>query len=235
MSDASTSGPQFYDAGELLPDELPLDPFPTFEAWLNAAKAAKDQPNPNCFTLSTLGEDGAPSSRVVLCRGVDVEGGKIVFYTNYEGRKGRELANDPRCCVNFHWDHVERQVRMEGEVVRASAEESDAYFASRRWESRVGAWASDQSRPLSSRQELLDKVAQQMIDLGIDLGAVLEGENPEIPRPPHWGGFWVVPHTVELWCGDTGRIHDRAVWTRELTRDGETITGGAWTATRLQP
>jgi len=232
---STPQAPDFYDTGESLPDELPESPFPIFRAWFDEACERKDQPNPNNFALATVGPDGRPSCRIVLCRGIDEDPGRIVFYTNYRGRKGSELERTPVCAATFHWDHAERQVRLEGEVVRSPEAESDAYFARRRWESRIGAWASDQSEPIESRQGMLDKVSDRIDAMEIDLGAIMDGRDPEIPRPPHWGGYRLYPRAVELWCAGVGRVHDRAVWRRELTRSGDSFDVGAWSATRLQP
>jgi len=227
--------PDFYDTGESLPEALPESPFPIFRAWFDEACARMDQPNPSCFALSTVDGAGHPSCRIVLCRGIVEDPGRIVFYTNYSGRKGRELGSNPVCAATFHWDHAERQVRLEGEVVRSPIEESDAYYRRRRWESRVGAWASDQSEPIASRRAMLDKVAETIARMDLDLAAIMDGADPEIPRPPHWGGFRLYPRSVELWCAGVGRVHDRAVWTRPITRSDASFECGAWSVTRLQP
>lgn len=236
-----------YTDGETLPDQLPTDPFGLFHEWFTEAQARGTQPNPNAMTLATVDGRGRPVARVVLCKDHSVEQGRVTFYTNYLGRKGRELAASPFAAAVFHWDHFDRQVRMEGPITRSPAAESDAYFATRRWESRLGAWASEQSEPIESRQALLDRVADAIVKLDLDLGAVMaaaEGGAPiVVPRPPHWGGFRLWAESVELWCGGTGRVHDRARWTRTLTRSaqalgGEVIdvyAGGPWRATRLQP
>jgi pyridoxamine 5'-phosphate oxidase len=215
-----------------LPDPLPADPFPIFAEWFEEAAKAKQQPNPNAMTLATVDADGTPSCRVVLCKGLDVASGTLTFFTNYHGRKGRALAANPRASVCFHWDQAERQVRMEGPVVRISEAESDAYFASRPWDSRLGAWASAQSEPIAGRADLIAKARQTLKDLNISLAELaIKGNGIVIPRPPHWGGFRLVPQRVELWLGGPGRFHDRAAWTRSVF--GE--RGGAWSGTRLQP
>ena len=211
-----------------LPDPLPPDPFPILKEWFDEAKAAKREPNPNAMSLATIDDDGTPSCRIVLCKGMDVPAGTLTFYTNYQGRKGRALLANPRAAVCFHWDHAERQVRVEGRVEQVSAEESDAYYATRPWDSRVGAWASHQSQPLESRAALIAQARQTLKDLGISLAELaLKGNAVSIPRPPHWGGFRLVAQRVELWLGGPGRFHDRAAWTRE--------PGGAWQGMRLQP
>lgn len=232
---------QFYDAGEGLPDPLPRSPFPLFKSWLDRAWAERQTPNPNAMALATTHPDGHADARIVLCKGVDVEPGCILFYTNSNGAKGRQLAADPFACVVFHWDHDQRQVRIRGPVTHATEAESDAYFASRALESRLGAWASSQSQPIESRQALLEKVADAMGELGVTPLDLMEGREVVIPRPPHWGGFRIHAQSVELWSGGVGRIHDRARWSRELTpnpnqnRGPDAYTYAAWSANRLQP
>lgn len=235
LSDFDLTGA--YDEGEMLPEPLPADPFGTLTRWFDEAQAAKNQPNPNAMTLATADADGRLSARVVLCKAIHPDPGRLVFYTNYTSRKGMALEANPRAAIVMHWDHADRQVRVEGPVTRSPAEESDAYFASRRWESRLGAWASDQSKPIASREALLEQVAEKAIELGVDLSKIVDGRGDEleIPRPPHWGGFRLWAERVELWCGGTGRVHDRAVWARELAADGDGFACGAWSATRLQP
>jgi pyridoxamine 5'-phosphate oxidase len=139
---------------DLLPDPLPTEPMALVNAWLETARAARQQPNPESMILATATADGRPSARVVLCKSLDVEHGRVSFVTNYDSRKGRELAANPRAALVFHWDHTHRQVRIEGMVVKAPEAESDEYFASRNWQRRIGAWASAQSQPLRSREQL---------------------------------------------------------------------------------
>ncbi len=202
--------------------------------WLESAWKQRLQPNPNAMVLSTV-RDGRPSARVVLCKDVVPDPGYVVFYTNYLSRKGRELAGNPRAAAVIHWDHLHRQIRLEGHAVTAPATDSDTYFASRAIQSRIGAWASAQSEPIGSRAQLLDSVATTARRLG-----VTDPENPaadaSVPRPPHWGGYRLWVDTVELWVEGAARIHDRARWTRTLTvlAEGRFETG-PWTATRLQP
>jgi pyridoxamine 5'-phosphate oxidase len=219
--------------GETLPDHLPRSPLALFRAWFDEAQARNLQPNPNAMTLASVDPDGRPSARIVLCKGIEAE--YLVFYTNYEGRKGRALAANPRAAVVFHWDQFDRQVRSEGPVTRSPGEESDAYFHSRRWESRLGAWASDQSEPIASREALISKVKRTADELGVDMAAAVGGQPVEIDRPPHWGGFRLWFERVELWCGGVGRVHDRAAWSRPLRSTGYGYEGGGWTGTRLQP
>ncbi|HZW08387.1 MAG TPA: pyridoxamine 5'-phosphate oxidase [Phycisphaerales bacterium] len=218
-----------FESSPTLPDPLPAEPFSLFRAWFEEAAALGATPNPNAMTLATIDPDGRPSARIVLCKGIDAPTGCLVFFTNYESRKGRALDANPRAATVFHWDHAERQARIEGAVQRSSPGESDAYFASRPWESRLGAWASDQSRPIASREALLRQAADKVLELGIDLGAAVRGDPVEIPRPPHWGGYRLIADRVELWVGGAGRLHDRACWERP---PGGT---GPWRGTRLQP
>jgi pyridoxamine 5'-phosphate oxidase len=211
---------------ETLPDPLPGNPMTLLAQWLSQAKDDAQQPNPNAMVLATVDALHRPSARVVLCKGIEAEAGCIVFYSNYLSRKGSELAGNPRAAAVFHWDHVHRQARIEG-----AAAESDAYFASRPWQSRLGAWASRQSEPVASRAALGEAVARAAKRFNIPYsgpgGAEPEGEHP-VPRPPHWGGYKLVADAVELWVEGEFRIHDRARYTRALA-------GGAWSATRLQP
>ncbi|RMH13148.1 MAG: pyridoxamine 5'-phosphate oxidase [Planctomycetota bacterium] len=225
-----------FDGKSPLPDQLPDNPFPILQDWLEGAWSRKDQPNPHSMALATATPEGSPSVRMVLCKHIDPDQGYVVFYTNYRSRKGRELDANPRASVCFHWDHVERQVRIEGIVVRSPAAESDAYFASRPWESRIGAWASDQSEPIASRSALLEKVMTRIGELGLSLPALmLSGNKVEIPRPPHWGGYRLWATSVECWAAGAGRIHDRARWERRVDQEDGTMRCGPWCSTRLQP
>lgn len=223
-------------ASRTLPDPLPPDPFPIFHRWFDEAKAAKAQPNPDAMSLATVDADGTPSVRMLLCRGIDDAAGTITFYTNYLGRKGRALEANPRVAACLHWDQAERQARIEGTVVRATPEQSDAYFNQRPWESRLGAWASHQSEPLGSRAELVARVLECMKQLGISPAEIaLKGNGVKIPRPAHWGGFTLLASRVELWLGGPGRFHDRAAWTREFRGPAGVSRSGGWSSTRLQP
>jgi len=217
---------------ENLPDPLPLNPLVVAAQWLAKACADKAQPNPNAMVLATADAAGQPSARVVLCKDIVPDPGYIVFHTNYLSRKGSELSGNPRAAVVFHWDHVHRQVRVEGQVEALPAAESDEYFRSRAWQSRLGAWASQQSQPLVSLDALKSAVAAQAKRFGIDYAGPGSPE-PEsvvadIPRPPHWGGYRLHAYAVELWVEGEFRIHDRARWTRSHPE-------GPWSATRLQP
>ncbi len=225
-----------FAAGPMLPDPLPQDPMPLFHSWFKEAAADKRTPNTNAMTLATVGPDGAPSARIVLCRGIAEREGYVVFYTNYDGRKGRELEANPRAALVFHWDHEERQVRIEGPVIKSPHEESDAYFAGRPWESRLSAWASRQSEPIEGRGQLMARVGEVMDRLGLTAEDLLQrGAEVEIPRPANWGGFRVWAERIELWQGGPGRFHDRARWERSLTPKGVGYVGGPWKATRLSP
>lgn len=221
---------------DMLPEPLPAAPFALFQSWFDEAVASKSQPNPNSMTLATVDARGWPGARVVLCRGIDVVSGRIVFYTNYNGAKGCALDANPRAAVVFHWDHLDRQVRMEGPVTKSPATESDAYFRSRPWESRLSAWASRQSEVVRDRGQLLRQLEETIARLNLDPAELLrQGNASEIPRPPNWGGFRLWAEKVELWLGGPGRLHDRAVWERHLARSGEEFVGGPWASTRLQP
>jgi len=226
-------------ATETLPEPLPANPLEVLAEWLRQARGDAHQPNPNAMVLATADARGQPSARVVLCKDIEPQVGGILFYTNYESRKGRELAANPRAAVVFHWDHHHRQVRAEGQVEKLSALENDAYFRSRPWQSRIGAWASRQSEPVQSRAVLEASVAAAAHRFGVPYagpGSAEPGEIAvDIPRPAHWGGFRLRVEAIELWVEGEFRIHDRARWTRsiELGQDPERAT--SWSVTRLQP
>jgi len=202
-----------YTRAGLTESDVAPDPVEQFRRWFDEALEA-DLHEPNAFVLATATRDGLPSARVVLLKGLDERG--FVFYTNYEGRKGRELEDNPRAALLFYWGELERQVRIEGTVSRVSEEESDAYYASRPRGSRLGAWASEQSRVVEGREVLESRIG--------DLEAEYEGR--EVPRPPFWGGYRVEPEAIEFWQGRENRLHDRIVYRRE---------SGSWKTERLQP
>jgi pyridoxamine 5'-phosphate oxidase len=191
----------------------PADPLELFAAWL--AEAEREEANdPTAMALATVGADGMPSSRMVLLKQADARG--FVFYTNYQSRKGQQLLAHPKAALLFHWKSLRRQVRVEGEVSQVNDEEADAYFASRPRQSRIGAWASDQSRPLESRYALEKRVAQFAAKFAVGT----------VPRPPHWSGFRVRPRLIEFWSDGAFRLHDRVVYHR--SEDG-------WHTERLYP
>ncbi|MBP6630240.1 MAG: pyridoxamine 5'-phosphate oxidase [Kofleriaceae bacterium] len=202
-----------YTGAHLDPSTVDPDPFVLFHRWF-AEVAATAQPVVNAMTLATVDADGRPSARVVLLKELDPRG--FVFYSNYASRKGRDLEARPVAALVFYWEALHRQVRVEGEVERVSAAESDAYFAVRPHGSQVGALASPQSAVLPSRAELERRVAATLAELA--------GAAP--PRPPHWGGYRVVPRLLEFWQGQDSRLHDRVEYRR-------TATG--WDRVRLAP
>ena len=224
---------------ETLPESLPADPLVIVSEWLAQAQAARLQPNPNSMVLATSTREGRPSARVVLCKAIVPRPGFIVFYTNYLSEKGRQLKDNPRAAAVLHWDALHRQVRIEGPVVLGPDKDSEAYFAARAWQSRLGAWASEQSEPIASRALLLQAVK----DTARRFGAPTPGSpgaddslKITIPRPPHWGGYRLWADTVELWVEGAARIHDRARWQRTLRAvAGSSFRADAWVATRLQP
>jgi pyridoxamine 5'-phosphate oxidase len=202
-----------YERDSLDEADAPADPLNLFERWFEQALTGQ-LPEPNAMTLATVAADGRPSTRIVLVKGFDARG--IVWYTNYESRKGRELAAQPQAALQFHWVELERVVRIEGRVAMTSAEESDAYYATRPIDSRLGAWASPQSRPIPSRTWLVAEAAK---------AAARHGLHPA--RPPHWGGYRLVPERWEFWQGRKSRLHDRLAY----TQDGP----GGWRRERLAP
>ena len=192
------------------------DPIARFQVLLGEAKAVDPVrlAEPTAFTLATVSEDGQPSARILLLKGVDERG--FVFYTNYESRKGRELLGAGKAAMVFHWQPLEVQVRIEGTVEPASPGEADAYFASRPRGSQIGAWASLQSRPIEPPGELDRRVAE--------FEKKFEGKS--VPRPPHWGGFRLVPKVIEFWKNMPSRLHERHRYVK---------LGGGWSATTLYP
>jgi pyridoxamine 5'-phosphate oxidase len=202
-----------YARGSLDENSVDTDPIRQFQLWFEQALDAQ-LPEPNAMTVATVDAEGRPSARILLIKGVDERG--FVFYSNYESRKGRELAGNPHASLLFHWIELERQVRIEGVIEKTNAEQSDAYFTSRPLASRIGAWASEQSREIATRAELeaREKAFAERF-----------GENP--PRPPHWGGYRLVPDRIEFWQGRPSRLHDRLLYTRQ--------TDNRWQISRLSP
>lgn len=194
--------------------DVDTNPFKQFQIWFDQALAAQLL-EPNAMTLATTTKDGKPSARIVLLKGFDERG--FVFYTNYESHKGQELAENPQAALVFWWAELERQVRIEGRVEQVSEQESDAYFHSRPFNSRLGAWASQQSQVIENR-EVLELNWQEL---------QTQYENRDVPRPPHWGGFRVIPTAIEFWQGRSSRLHDRLLY--------RCIDDGSWIIERLSP
>ncbi len=201
-----------YERAELNESASEADPLKQFARWLNEAIDGQ-LPEPNAMTLATVGSDLRPSTRVVLVKGYDERG--IVWYTNYNSRKGQELAGNPYAALQFHWVELERVVRIEGVVSKISGEESDAYFHSRPLDSRIGAWASPQSEVIPDRSVLVTNAAKYGAKFLL-----------QPPRPPHWGGYRLQPDTWQFWQGRKSRLHDRLRYR---------LDGGAWLRERLAP
>ncbi|MGM0559770.1 MAG: pyridoxamine 5'-phosphate oxidase [Pseudomonadota bacterium] len=194
-------------------DQADQNPFAFFGQWLEEARA--QEPNdPNAMSVSSVDANGMPSARMVLLKDFDSKG--FVFYTNYESRKGEQLLQNPKAALLFHWKSLRRQVRIEGNVEQVSSEEADAYFASRPRQSQIGAWASEQSRPLESRYALEKRVAALAAKYAVG----------KVPRPPHWSGFRVIPERIEFWEEGAFRLHNRIACHR---------SGDGWTGERLYP
>jgi len=211
-----------YERAELDLPQVAADPLVQFDRWFQEALSGQ-LPEPNAMTLATVGADGRPAARIVLLKGLDLDaapagasGRGLLWYTNYASRKGRELAQHPDAALLFHWVELERQVRIEGAVELTTPAESDAYYQTRPLPSRIGAWASPQSEEIANRGVL--EARQRDI-------AARYGDNP--PRPPHWGGYRLVPTRFEFWQGRPSRLHDRIVYERDGT-DG-------WRMGRLAP
>ncbi|MFT4192179.1 MAG: pyridoxamine 5'-phosphate oxidase [Comamonas sp.] len=212
LSDTIAHLRKSYEQAELDETQSQSQPLEQFDQWLQQAIAA-GVPEPNAMTLATVGHDLRPSTRIVLVKGYDERG--IVWYSNRDSRKGRELAGNPYAALQFHWVELERVVRIEGRVEPASDAESDQYFDSRPLDSRIGAWASPQSQPITSRAVLVANAAKYAAQFGL-----------KPPRPPHWGGFRLRPDRWEFWQGRKSRLHDR------LRYD---LQDGQWLRSRLAP
>lgn len=203
-----------YASRALIESDADVDPIRQFTVWFDEAMRSQ-LIDVTAMTLATASADGEPSARTVLLKGFDDAG--FVFFTNYESAKAREIAARPRACLLIFWAELERQVRINGSVAQTSREESETYFQSRPFESRIGAWASPQSRPVANREELESRYA--------DLLAKYAGA--AVPRPPQWGGYRVTPDRVEFWQGRKSRLHDRLLYSRQAD--------GSWTRSRLAP
>jgi pyridoxamine 5'-phosphate oxidase len=190
------------------------DPFEIARRWLSEAEASEIN-DPNAIALSTVDADGMPNVRMVLLK--EIEADAFVFYTNYDSRKGQEIAAAGKAAFVMHWKSLHRQIRVRGTVTREEGEKADAYYASRSLKSRLGAWASKQSQPLGSRTELMAEVAKVTARLG-----------PNPPRPPFWGGFRITPTEIEFWADGAFRLHDRFRWVRPVEKD-------SWEISRLNP
>ncbi|SFJ35538.1 pyridoxamine 5'-phosphate oxidase [Methylobacterium brachiatum] len=213
MDQLRTDDPKAGAPAPTLDFTLSEDPFALFAAWMREAEAAEPE-DPNAMALATAGSDGLPDVRMVLLKGFDERG--FVFYTNVQSAKGEELAQNPQAALVLHWKSLRRQVRARGPVSPVTAEEADAYFESRRRESRLGAIASQQSRPLADRAALMAEVTE----------LAARYENGPIPRPEHWTGFRIAPVSLEFWQNGDYRLHDRVRFTR---------TGNGWSRARLYP
>ncbi|MBD2385603.1 pyridoxamine 5'-phosphate oxidase [Cylindrospermum sp. FACHB-282] len=203
-----------YSLQDLSEREIDPNPFRQFKIWFDQALAAQ-LPEPNAMTIATATLDGSPSARMVLLKDFDQRG--FVFFTNYNSRKGQELAANPQAALVFWWAELERQVRIVGTVEEVSSEESDGYFNMRPPNNRLGAWASNQSEVIASREELEQRLQQFQTQYA----------NQEVPRPPHWGGLRVIPKEIEFWQGRSSRLHDRLLYTP--------LDDGGWKLERLSP
>ncbi len=202
-----------YSSKSLSKNDVNKDPIAQFSSWFSEADAAEIE-EVNAMTLATASTQGKPSARIVLLKGVENNG--FVFFTNYNSEKGQQLNSNPFAALTFFWKELERQVRIEGTVQKISLEDSTSYFNSRPYKSRVGAWVSDQSKPLTSRVELMKKFTWQATKF----------VGQDIPKPDFWGGYILIPHRIEFWQGRPSRLHDRINYTLEE---------GVWKIERLSP
>ncbi|MBP2833572.1 pyridoxamine 5'-phosphate oxidase [Aquimarina sp. U1-2] len=203
-----------YEKNTLSEDNLPDTPWKLFSDWFREVEEDGGVEEINAMTIATIGLDGFPKNRVVLLKHYDEQG--FVFYTNYSSEKGKSLLQNPKTCLSFFWPNVERQVIIKGEAIKLATSESEQYFASRPRGSQLGAWASDQSAIISSR-ESLEQALQSLEN---------KYQNKDIPKPPFWGGFRVIPNTIEFWQGRANRLHDRILYSLE---------NKTWITNRLAP
>ena len=216
---------------EPLETPLPSDPLALLGDWIRDAETALARENPTAMTLATATPEGRPDARMVICRGFDLERGWIVFYTDQRSAKAQQLDARPHAAGVFYWNALERQIRIEGPVTRAPEAQADAYFAGRPAGSQLGAWISEQSRPLQDRALLDQRFAEKQAELGVD-----DLDTPAaIPRPEFWGGYRIWIERMEFWVGMRSRLHDRALYRRELERDGDGFNGASWSSSRLWP
>lgn len=208
-------------------EPLPGDPVAVLKGWLDQAFAEGLQANPHAVALATVDPDGRPSARMVLCNEIDAQRGAFTMYTNLESRKGRAIDAHPHGAIVFYWGPYDRQARVEGRIERTPAGQCDAYFAGRPLDAKLGAWASQQSEPVASREALLAVVERVAGRFGVSAASERSAVTA-IPRPPHWGGYTLVADSIELWVSRPGRIHDRARWTRADEAE-------PWKPQRLQP
>ena len=211
-----------------LADPLPDSPLPLLSRWIGEAHEQRVQRNPGAMTLATVDAAGVLSARVVLCRGYDAVRGFVVFFTNSRSRKGRSLREHNRAAAVFHWDSLQRQVRIEGLVGPSPEHEFDGYFSARARPVQIAAWASNQSEPIASRETFLEQ-------LKATERRFAESGSEEIPHPPDWAGYRLFFERIEFWVGAEGRAHDRALFCRQLIARGDAFDTGEWTVTRLQP
>lgn len=204
-----------YTLDELLESQAPDEPMPLFEAWFKDAQES-DTPEPNAMVVATVQADGMPAARVVLLKEVNKDG--FVFYSNYQSRKGKELAQNPKAAVVFNWLEIQRQVRIEGRVEKLSVEDSTAYFHARPLKSQLGAIASPQSEEIPSREPLENRMNELVATYN---------DKEQAPKPEHWGGYVVIPQLIEFWQGRPSRLHDRLVYRKE--------EDGSWSRVRLAP
>ena len=219
--------------GEHLAEPLPPDPMPLFTQWFQDGmrETSASVPMPDAMALATATREGEPTVRYVLCKHIDPIGGAVHFFTNFQSRKASDLTENPRAAGVFYWPAKARQARLEGSVQRLTDDQNDAYFATRPLISRIGAWASQQSRPLESRAAFVRDLIEACKHLHVDPGALFSaGPAIHVRRPPHWGGFRLQVQRIELWIGAEGRLHDRAEWVRDTA-----LAPDSWRATRLYP